>query len=275
MNSQFWHYLRHDKKKVAGWLQRIDAEMIGSILMFQEQQGISGSCAEIGVHHGKSFIPLCMALRADELAMCIDLFDDQAKNLDSSGRGDYHSFQENLAKFKIESKRIRTFKGSSEDVSPEYLLQQVGPVRFFSVDGGHWKSIVQNDLRLAEACLSEGGVIALDDYCRADWPDVTAGYAIWQQDTESDIIPFATGSNKLYLCRRSFALAYRTSLKTCFLRYFQGKSYRSESGEVDSYRTDLFEQDETTFARALTLNLKIFRPAIFALLKSRMSRTVT
>lgn len=272
MNDRLWDYLRHGKKDVHGWLQRIDAEIIGSIFEFQHQQKITGGCVEIGVHHGKSFIPLCMALRDDESALCIDIFDDQSKNLDASGKGDYNTFQENLIKFHIDSSRIHIFKGSSEDVNYEYILQQVGPVRFFSVDGGHWKSIVQNDLRLAEQSLSKDGVIALDDYCRTDWPDVTTGYALWQQETESDIVPFAAGSNKLFLCRKNFATAYRNALKTPFLSHYFTASYQSENAEVDSYRVELIEHDETRVRTILELMLKIFRPNIFFALKTRFRR---
>ncbi len=272
MSDKLWNYLRCDKKHVHGWLQRVDAEIIGSILEFQNRQRISGGCVEIGVHHGKSFIPLCMALRGDEFALCIDIFDDQSKNLDSSGRGDFNSFQANLAKFRLDPLRIRFFKGSSEDVTHDCILQQVGPVRFFSVDGGHWNSIVQNDLRLAEKTLARDGVIALDDYCRAEWPDVTAGYTLWQDKTESDIIPFACGSNKLFLCRKEFAAAYRAALKTPFLVHYLSKSYRSGDAEMDCYRVELVEQDETRMKGAFALILKIFRPEIFFALKARNRR---
>lgn len=268
MRNQLWNYLRRDKKYVNGWLQRVDAEIIGSILEFQIQQGIAGGCVEIGVHHGKSFIPLCMALRDDELALCVDIFDDQSKNLDTSGKGDFNSFQANLAKFHIDPLKTRVFKGSSENVNPDYILQQVGPVRFFSVDGGHWNSIVQNDLRLAEKTLAQGGVIALDDYCRAEWPDVTAGYSLWQENTGSDIIPFASGSNKLFLCRRDFASAYRAALKTSFLIPYLSKSYHSGNADVDCYRVELVEQDETPVKKALALILKIFRPDMFLALRA-------
>ncbi|MFT4810387.1 MAG: hypothetical protein ACI9LX_003753 [Paraglaciecola sp.] len=263
MNNKLWNYLRDGKKRVPGWLQRVDAEIIGSILEFQRKQNITGSCVEIGVHHGKSFIPLCMALRSDELALCIDIFDDQSKNLDSSGKGDLNLFQGNLAKYDIDTSSIRIFRGSSENVNYGYILQEVGPVRFFSVDGGHCKSIVQNDLLLAEQSLSEDGVIALDDYCRAEWPEVTTGFALWQEKTESDIIPFAVGSNKLFLCRKGSATAYRETLKTPFLRHFFGKTYRSEKFEIDSYRVELVEQDETNMKQAFAMTLKIFRPDVF------------
>ncbi len=267
MNDKLWNYLIHKKKTVNGWLQRVDAEIIGSILTFQGQNNIRGSCAEIGVHHGKSFIPLCMTLKADEQALCIDLFEDQEKNLDSSGKGDFNAFKKNMEKHDIDFSRIRVLKGSSEDVKSDDILAQVGPVRFFSVDGGHWKSIVQNDLALAEKALSTEGVIALDDYCRAEWPGVTYAYTIWQNDTESDIIPFAVGSNKLYLCRKDYAQKYRAALESSFLRHYFTKSYRADGIEIDCYRVEPFNQDEEHAIRAIGISFSIFRPDIFIALK--------
>lgn len=272
MNDNLWQYLRLNKKEVEGWLQRVDAEIIGTIFDYQSQHNITGSCVEIGVHHGKSFIPMCMALREDELALCIDIFDEQTKNLDSSGYGDLNVFQGNLAKFSIDSSRIRVFKGSSEDVNQDYILKQVGPVRFFSIDGGHWKSIVQNDLHLAEKTLMTGGVIALDDYCRTEWPDVTAGYTLWQENSESDIIPFAVGSNKLYLCHKDFTSAYRTALKGDFLSQYWTKTYSSNNTEIDCYRVEVINQDEEKLKSVISFSLKIFRPEMFIIMKKLLSK---
>jgi hypothetical protein len=265
-------YLRRDKKTVTGWLQRVDAEIIGAILDHQRDHGIAGSCVEIGVHHGKSFIPLCLALRPDELAMCIDIFDEQSRNLDASGKGDLDVFMSNLARFHIDTSRIRVFKGSSEDVRQDDVLRQVGPVRFFSIDGGHWKSVVRNDLRLAERSLAAGGVIALDDYCRAEWPEVTAGYTLWQEETESDIVPFAVGSNKLFLCRRDFAAGYRAALKGAFLSCYWSKTYSSASMNLDCYRVEPVKQDEESLAKVIALALKVCRPDLFLALKGGWSR---
>jgi len=272
MNDRLRQYLRRDKKTVAGWLQRVDAEIMYAILRYQSQQSIAGSCVEIGVHQGKSFILLCLALGPHELAMCIDIFDEQFKNLDASGKGDLNLFKGNLARFRIDISRVRVFKGSSEEVRQDYVLQQVGPVRFFSIDGGHWKSIVRNDLRLAEETLTAGGVIALDDYCRAEWPEVTAGYTLWQEETESDIVPFAVGSNKLFLCRKDFALAYREALKGALLSCYWSKTYSSSSTEIDCYRVELVKQDEESLAQVVLSALKICRPDLFLTLKNVLSR---
>jgi len=270
MSEQLWNYLRYGKRDIYGWLQRVDAEMIGAILEWQGQAGVTGGCVEIGVHHGKSFIPLCLALRENEVALCIDIFDDQAKNLDSSGKGDIVSFKDNLEKHSIDQSRFRIYKGSSEDVEAAFILSQVGRVRFFSVDGGHWRSIVKSDLLLAEEVLADSGVIALDDYCRAEWPDVTYGYTLWQNETTSDIVPFAVGSNKLYLCRKDYSRRYRSALKTPFLMHYFSKTYATESSEMDCYRVEPFNQDEESLSGAVRLAMKIFRPAVYRALKEAL-----
>ncbi len=206
------------------------------------------------------------------MAICIDVFEDQGKNLDLSGSGDFVSFWKNLERFGIDSSRVHVVKGSSENVSSGYILQHVGPVRFFSVDGGHWKSIVQNDLFLAEQSLSNEGVIVLDDYCRTEWPDVTAGYTLWQERTGSDIVPFAAGSNKLFLCRRRYASIYRGALRTPFLNNFLGKTYKSQNAEVDSYRVEVVGQDETRVRSVFALVLKMFYPNAFVRLNEFRGR---
>ena len=64
-------YCATGRKQVHGWLNPVDAEMFLQILLLQDSLGIQGGTAEIGVHHGKSFIPLCLGLRDNERAICI------------------------------------------------------------------------------------------------------------------------------------------------------------------------------------------------------------
>ncbi len=260
MNEKLWAYLRRDKTQVRGWLQRIDAEIIGTILDYQAAQHISGGCVEIGIHQGRTFVPLGLALQTGEKALAIDLFDDQSRNLDGSGVGNLAAFHANLDRFGIDRAAVREIHGSSEDITPAQIESEVGKVRYFCIDGGHWRGIVQNDLTLAEATLADRGVVVLDDYCRAEWPEVTEGYALWRAATPSDIVPFASGSNKLYLCRKPHAAAYRAALKTPFLSRYWTKTYEQGEDAIDNYRVELLAQDEDGLRGAIRNALKIFRP---------------
>lgn len=207
-NSQLTEYCRSGRKKVNGWFERNDAELYLRILTLQAEMGIKGGTAEIGVHHGRSFMPLCFALRGDEKAMCIDLFEDQSQNVDASGQGDRAVFEANLNAFRVDRSRLVIHSGSSLEVTPGQITDAVGKVRFFSVDGGHWHDIVISDLDLAAASLADGGVIALDDFLNQAWPDVSYGFFDWYREKGADFAPIAIGTAKLYLAHRRHAPKY-------------------------------------------------------------------
>lgn len=266
MDSHF--YCRSGKRDVRGWFTRVDAEIFSTLLGFQEKRNVIGGCCEIGVHQGKSFIPLCLSLKNDERALCIDVFENQRKNIDASGRGDRERLIGNLNRFGVDLRRVRLLAESSDNVTPGRICEEVGPVRFFSIDGGHWRSIVQNDLSLAEDSLTHCGVIALDDAFRAEWPDVTLALASWLGRTKTKIVPFACGTNKLYLCHAEFASAYRESLRTNFLGTFYAKTYRSNDFELDSYKTEIVNWDEADFGEVVRSIAKAFFPDFLFKLKT-------
>lgn len=210
-NQRLVEYCRSGRNKVNGWFARNDAELFLALLGLQEKMGVGGSMAEIGVHHGKSFVPLCLALRPGEKAMCIDIFEDQSLNADKSGMGDRSVFEANLRKFGVGEDQVVIRAGSSLDVKPQDVTAAVGEARFFSVDGGHWHDIVINDLDLAAATLNDGGIIALDDFLSKAWPDVSYGFFDWYRNGQ-DFMPIAQGTSKLYLAHKAKAQAYLDGL---------------------------------------------------------------
>ena len=62
-----------------------------------ESRDVRGALGEIGVYHGKSFVPLALLRRPDERCVAVDCFADQAANVDASGEGDRVAFERNLA----------------------------------------------------------------------------------------------------------------------------------------------------------------------------------
>jgi hypothetical protein len=267
-----WQYLYSGKKNVQGWLQAVDAEIIGHLLHYQGANGIVGHLAEIGVHHGKLFIALCLARQADEKAICIDLFDNQALNLDNSGKGSKHHLLINLETYCGNTHDVEIIANDSTQVTSEDIRSFGEPIRFFSIDGGHWKDVVISDLTLAESVLSADGIVALDDYCRSDWPEVTVGLSVWLESTHSDLVPFANGTNKLYLCRLPKQEQYRNVLKSSPVAHYLTKTYSGTQMTVDSYRLEPVQREESSFLSAIKQGTHIFRPALFRYLKSFVNR---
>lgn len=266
MPASLERYVRSERDRVDGWLARIDAEIFRVLMQTQSRNGLHGAAAEIGVHHGKSFICLCLALGENEKAYCIDVFEDQKENLDGSGKGDRQKFEENLKAFGVPATQVVIRQASSLDVDAKDIVGAVGPVRFFSIDGGHWQEIVENDLGLAERALAPHGVIALDDFHRSDWPDVSAGYFQWRQERSRPFVPIAIGFNKLFIGDPEFAPLYQAALgKDPFVSRLIVRWLGFEGSRTPVFRPPVLP--EASLTGHLASFLMIARPQWFIALK--------
>lgn len=206
-------YLSRSMSSVSGYLLPLDAEIICALLSYQDEANIRGNLCEIGVHHGKLFLMLALARRTGDRALAIDLFEDDELNAGGRHAGRDRALFEHAKRLGVALSEQETFKISSLDIQPGDILARTGgPIRFFSVDGGHLYQHVANDLVLAEKTLSEDGVIAVDDFFNPGWMDVTfATYDFLRG--RSDMVPFAVSSKKLYLARTQIAGKYKTLLR--------------------------------------------------------------
>lgn len=219
-------------RAIAGWFSRVDYELFAGIFGHQAAASVAGSAVEIGVHHGKSFAAIG-CLSGDARLYAIDLFDQQEKNTDNSGKGDKARFLETLDRFGIDRGRVVIDSRFSSDVRSADIVGSVGPASFFHIDGGHHAEAVENDLRLAVESLAPGGVIAVDDMFRAEWPEVSA--AVFGSDAliAHGIGCFAIGFNKAYFCARAHARGYqRALLESEFLRAHLSKVYDGAEGPI-------------------------------------------
>lgn len=190
-------YVRGGLSHVAGWFSLDDIELTQMFLVSQLRSGLHGNVAEIGVHHGRCFLLLANSVRDDEEAVALDVFEDQEKNLDRSGRGERDIFEGHVARW-ADPAKVRILQKSSLDISPEQAADAFGKVRFFSVDGGHTAEITEHDLRLAETVVVPDGIVMLDDILNPHWTGVITGFAAYLRDG-GGLVPFAVSDNKLFL----------------------------------------------------------------------------
>lgn len=210
--SVFRQYLAHIDE-VKGWLDNDAAVISNRLMAWQSRNNISGNVCEIGVHHGRYFIALAAGLLPGEFGLAVDLFGNQAENVDGSGAGDARIFSQNVARF-VPDVSVTVITGNSLGVRPSEITAR-GPVRFFSVDGGHTAEAALNDLRLAAASILPEGIVALDDILNHHWTGVLSAAAEYLQ-TDPQLVPFSLVPNKLLLCRPGHATRYRTILTDAF-----------------------------------------------------------
>jgi FkbM family methyltransferase len=255
-------YVRRGRTKVAGWFYRLDAEIFGLLTDHQNSNALDGSLVEIGLHHGQSFIALCLSLRDGQRAYGIDLFEQQSLNLDRSGKGDRSTVEKNLQAAGVDLAAIILDARASTSVTSGDILGSVGAARFFSIDGGHQREVVRSDLLLAEQTLAEHGVVALDDFLRPEWPDVSAGYFAWFETSSKSIVPFAIGLNKLYLCRQSYVGRYQQVLRSSeFLKFFLVKDYNFGGNGIPVFQR--FLQPDWGPMQRLAEHVKFFHPDLY------------
>ncbi|KAG2439997.1 hypothetical protein HXX76_004114 [Chlamydomonas incerta] len=178
----------------------------------QRAAGVYGAAGEIGVHHGYFWMSVALTARVGEKLFALDLFErNQDKNVDASGGGNMGIFKHNARTLGFPEQDIVIVEGMSSSITPGQLCSKIGyGFRFLSIDGGHTKEILLNDMKFAECCLQDGGIAALDDYSNAFWPGVHEGIVSYfdRHGAASRLAPFLLHANKLYVTTRSHHKRY-------------------------------------------------------------------
>lgn len=208
-------YRRFGRRLVGGWLAPEVLEVLAVLNDAQAAKGVEGSVAEIGVHHGKLMIALDLLRNEGETSVAIDLFDDQERNVDKSGKGDLAAFRKNMARWS-HMDALAVHAGDSTRLGTETLVGLAnGKIRLFSVDGGHDEPVVASDLHLAETVLVPGGVIIADDVFHQEWPGVMTGLIRYLHE-DPKVAPFAIGFNKVFLTTPEFVEHYQRAVDAAF-----------------------------------------------------------
>lgn len=209
-------YLNH-LNSVSGWLSKFSAEAIVALSEFQNERNFQGAVAEIGVHHGKLFLLAYLTTKQHEPALAIDVFDQQHLNIDKSGCGNKTIFLRHLRKWAGDTDGVELIEDSSLNVDTADVLDKVGHIRFFSIDGSHTEEATTHDLRLAESVMTEEGIIALDDCFSEFWPEVSSAVSRYLMRNPA-FVPFAMTPGKVYLCRDHLREVYQAMLRERFPR---------------------------------------------------------
>ncbi len=198
-------YQRGGFNKIQGWVDPNLIELFAAFaaLPFNHIGGV----AEIGVYHGRFFILLNQLTEQSEKSLAVDIWDNQALNSDGSGAGStsyLESFRQNLLDYdrhRGSNTHVVAGDSTTRAVGRE-IINAVGEgaMRYVSVDGGHSREHVLNDLRLAEILVADEGVVILDDITNGNWPGVMEG-AITYLQSLPPLRPIAIGHNKLFLAR--------------------------------------------------------------------------
>jgi len=193
-------YFDQHFSKVDGWLHEKYGLILDLLDELHEEFGIVGHHLEIGVHHGKFFIPVHNMMRAGEKSVAIDIFEAQSENPDKSGLGDHGVFLKNLQELGRNPEDVIVVPTNSlmiESTQTTDLENKYGKFRMFSIDGSHTAQHTFHDFRVAMSLVAWGGVIFVDDYYSPHWPGVHEAINKHFYGGMPKVAPFLFAYNKM------------------------------------------------------------------------------
>ncbi|ATQ70843.1 hypothetical protein CQW49_23060 (plasmid) [Methylosinus trichosporium OB3b] len=213
-SGTFGAYCAGGHRDVEGWLEPSILTAITGFIAFQRAAGLPATFAEIGVHHGRFYLGLALAMGASSRGVAIDVFEAQHLNPDGSGKGNRQAFVSNMARLNVAADRQTIIAHDSRLVSPQQVISALGGqhVSIFSVDGAHTVEYTISDLELAAATIAECGIIIVDDLFNARWPGVIDGVLQWLRSKAGTFEMVVYGDNKGFIARSAVASAYRQML---------------------------------------------------------------
>jgi hypothetical protein len=213
-SGMFGAYCAGGHRDVEGWLEPSILTAVTAFIAFQRAAGLPATFAEIGVHHGRFYLGLALAMGASGRGVAIDVFEAQHLNPDGSGKGNRQAFVANMARLNVAADRQTIIANDSRLVSPQQVISGLGGQRvaIFSVDGAHTVEYTISDLELAAATIADAGIIIVDDLFNARWPGVIDGVLQWLRSNAGAFEMVVYGDNKGFIARSAVAAAYRDML---------------------------------------------------------------
>lgn len=197
---------------VGGWFSDEAIASWDCLLTYQQALGLGGNLMEIGVLKGKSAALLALHSRTEETCVFVDpALRKEATDVIEQIRGKNNIYYRQM------SQHIR---GDAE------LLSMAGTFRWIHIDGEHSGRAVANDLAIAEMLLSPEGIICLDDFLVASYPQITMATFAFLERWKEELTLFLCGFGKGYICRTAYAKTYLTFLRDRMLSELHRRELR-------------------------------------------------
>jgi hypothetical protein len=217
--DRFAEYLKHESK-ISGWYDVECLALFDAIDDAQRAMGVRGQLGEIGIHCGRSFIPLCLMRRKGERALGVDCFDAQHHNRSRSGwspgNNEATIFWQHVDAILQTRNHIDVMQGDSFSFQGEQYEEMArGEFRIWHIDGGHsFREACHDLVQCWKVTTERGGALIVDDVFNDRWPEV--GRAFGRFCEHSQARPVAIGWSKVVLCRAKHAGELRSEIqKTC------------------------------------------------------------
>lgn len=204
-------YLLEGYTSIEGWLMEGARDMTLALGEVQRAAGVaSGPILEIGVWKARYLCLLSFVPAKPGPVIGVDPMVGMADRA-----GHVRTLREIIGRYCRRPDLFQLVERHSETVSADELIALGGAkFQFISIDGSHLREPVLNDIRLAEATLADGGILAMDDISNPTMPGVWEAFIRYGVEGTGRLEAILNCGNKLFLTQRHRAKAYREALLT-------------------------------------------------------------
>lgn len=183
-----------------------------TLLSFQANNKIKGNLLEIGVQFGKSATLSALHAADDEISVYCDIWlqKDAIETIKKARR--QNNIFLNMNSTHIDP--IRDFPAH------DYKY------RWIHIDGAHTGTGFINDLIIADRCLSDDGVVVVDDFFSVEYPQITEAYFRYVNNNPFRFHLFLCGANKGYIARPTAVRKYLEFVKDNFYDEFCALNFK-------------------------------------------------
>jgi hypothetical protein len=202
------NYLSTGYNSIEGWVMEAARDMTLSLAELQRDYVEPGPILEIGVWQARylallSFVPVTATpvIGIDPIIVTGD------RNAHIA------TLKANIQQYARRPDLVTLIeKGSGETTAEELFAIGNDKFQFISIDGSHLFDAVMSDLRLAEATLADGGIVAVDDISNPIAPGVWHAFVMYGSCSDAKLEAVVNSGNKLFLTQKEFAARYREDL---------------------------------------------------------------
>jgi len=216
---KFDDYMKY-YSNLQGWFQLPAIATWDALLNYQDQDHITGNLMEIGVWKGKSATLMALHCKPEEQCVFVDPMPlDEVRNCISAV---------------VPSTRCHYLKEFSQFLPRHpFLSEGARAFRWIHIDGEHTAQAVSNDLAIAELLLSDRGMIIMDDFFNAGYPQVTQAVFQFLNAQPGRLALVMCGFSKAYLCRPRAARDYLKFISSSLYREMKER----KCGQVTIWKT--------------------------------------
>ncbi len=186
---------------LAGWFYPQSAAIWDILLGYQEANQIIGNLLEIGVFQGKSAAMAALHSHGDETCVFVDPMPLEA-------------VRQHLEQIAPNAKCQYIQEMSQYLPRHSFVREAARDFRWIHIDGEHSAQAVYNDLAIAEVLLSDRGIVVIDDFFSACYPQITQATFRFLEANPGRLMLMLCGYNKGYLCRPRAAREYLVFMKS-------------------------------------------------------------